>query len=439
MTVRKRHVTTLGRNPRYDRQVLFCLTANHRTTEFDVLDRISRVTSPTAADVIAQADFVRGAIVLSTCNRFEAYVDLDDPLTARPELAFETIFEALEVAAGDDARALRASAVALTGQDVVRHLFAVSSGLESMVVGEEEITGQVQRALRDAREAGTTSSGLELLFQRAAHASREARAQSDLAAAGRSLARIALDMADTRVTDWADARVLLVGTGSYAATTVVALQARGARDIRVFSATGRAQQFATRYGVRAETELRTAIANAEVVITCTSRYVVTPADIPDHSPRLVIDLGLPRNVEPAVGELLGIELLDLELIGRHAALPDLGPGAHEVVGNAAAAFEADRLAAPSIVALRRHVDAVLSAEIDRLRTRGGDERTESALRHLAGVLMHAPSVRARELAAQGRVAEFESAVETLFGAVAEVGSPPVAATLGESPRAAGQR
>ena len=84
MTVRERHVTTLGRNPRYDRQVLFCLTANHRTTEFDVLDRISRVTSPTAADVIAQADFVRGAIVLSTCNRFEAYVDLEDPLTAGP-------------------------------------------------------------------------------------------------------------------------------------------------------------------------------------------------------------------------------------------------------------------------------------------------------------------------------------------------------------------
>lgn len=397
--------------------MLFCLTANHRTTEFDVLDRISRVTSSTAADLLARQDFVRGAIVLATCNRFEAYLELDDPLTAASELALESVIEALELRADDgDADALRASAVALTGQDVVKHLFAVSSGLESMVLGEEEITGQVQRALRDARLAGTTSSGLELLFQRAAHASREARAQSDLAAAGRSLARLALDMADTRVADWADTAVLLVGTGSYAATTVAALQARGARDIRVFSATGRAERFALRYGVHAESDLTTAIRDAEIVITCTARYVVTVDDVPvDGRRRLVIDLGLPRNVEPEVGALPDVDLLDLEIIGRHASLPDLGPGAHEAVGNAAAAFEADRRAAPAVVALRRHVDAILQSEIDRARARGGDDaRTEAALRHFAGVLLHGPSVRAREAAAAGRLEDFEAALVTLF-------------------------
>lgn len=398
--------------------MLFCLTANHRTTEFDVLDRISRVSSSTAADLLARQDFVRGAIVLSTCNRFEAYLELDDPLTAGAELALESVIDALELRAGDaDADALRANAVALTGQDVVKHLFAVSSGLESMVLGEEEITGQVQRALRDARTAGTTSSGLELLFQRAAHASREARAAGDLAAAGRSLARLALDMADSRVADWTDTPVLLVGTGSYAATTVAALQARGARDIRVFSATGRAEQFATRYGVRAERDLSAAIGGAGIVITCTARYVVTAGDVPvDGRRRLVIDLGLPRNVEPAVGELPDVDLLDLEIIGRHASLPDLGPGAHEAVGNAAAAFDADRRAAPAVVALRSHVDGILQAEIDRARARGGnDPHTEAALRHFAGVLLHGPSVRARELAAAGRLGEFEAALVTLFG------------------------
>jgi glutamyl-tRNA reductase len=411
--------------------VLFCLTANHRTIEFDVLDRISRVTSTTAADLIARQDFVRGAIVLSTCNRFEAYIEIDDPLTAATELAVEAVVDALSLNAGDDAEVLRAHAVALTGQDVVKHLFAVSSGLESMVLGEEEITGQVQRALRDARLAGTTSSGLELLFQRAAHASREARAQSDLAAAGRSLARLALDLADTRVPDWAQARVLLVGTGSYAATTVAALDARGARDIRVFSATGRAAQFAVRYGVRAENDLREAIRDAEVVITCTARYVVTTGDVPDDARRLIIDLGLPRNVEPAVGDLPGVELLDLEIIGRHASLPDLGPGAHEAVGSAAAAFEADRLAAPAVVALRRHVDAVLQSEIDRARARGGDDvHTEAALRHFAGVLLHGPSVRAREFAAEGRLDDFAGALATLFGI------QPDAAPAGQAERGA---
>jgi glutamyl-tRNA reductase len=398
--------------------VLFCLTANHRTTEFDVLDRISRVTSSTAADLLARQEFVRGAIVLATCNRFEAYLELDDPLTAAAELAVESVIDALELRAGDDdAEALRTTAVALTGQDVVKHLFAVSSGLESMVLGEEEITGQVQRALRDARTAGTTSSGLELLFQRAAHASRESRAQHDLAAAGRSLARLALDLADTRVPDWADVPVLLVGTGSYAATTVAALQARGARDIRVFSATGRAERFAVRYGVRAEGELSSAVREAEIVITCTARYIVTVDDVPlDGRRRLVIDLGLPRNVEPAVGDLPGVDLLDLELIGRHASLPDLGPGAHEAVGHAAAAFDADRRAAPAVVALRRHVDAILQSELDRARSRGGDDpRTEAALRHFAGVLLHGPSVRAREFAAEGRLDDFAAALDTLFG------------------------
>lgn len=396
--------------------MLFCLTANYRNTEFDVLDRISRVASTTAADLIVEAEYVTGAVVLATCNRFEAYLELDEPLTAAPELAMEAVIDALALRAGDDAQVLRESAVALTGQDVVRHLFAVSSGLESMVVGEEEIAGQVQRALREAREAGTTSSGLELLFQRAAHASREARAHGDLAAAGRSIARVALDMADSRVPDWSEVTVLLVGTGSYAATTVAALRARGAGDIRVFSATGRAQQFAVRYGVGAEGDLREAIRSAAVVITCTARYVVTPADIPDDASRLVIDLGLPRNVEPAVGSLPGVELLDLELIGRHAVLPELGAGVHEVVGNAAAAFESDRRAAPAIVALRRHVDDVLQAELARHRARyGTDERTEAALRHLAGVLLHEPSVRARDHAAAGQIEHVERAVETLFG------------------------
>jgi glutamyl-tRNA reductase len=393
--------------------VLFCLTANHRNTQFDVLDRIATVAEGTAANLLATHRFVRGAIVLATCNRFEAYLELDEPLTGAGVLAREAVFEILEDAAGRDARELRASAVSLAGDEVVRHLFAVSSGLESMVVGEEEISGQVQRALVSARAAGTTSTELEQVFQRAAHATREVRAKADLAAGGRSLARIALDLIDSRVTDWSTVRVLIVGTGQYAATTIAALRARGAEDVRVFSATGRAQRFAARYGIRAEGRLPEAIADADIVMTCTATYTVTAADIPDSRPRLVIDLGLPRNVDPAVGRLDGIELLDLELIGRHAALPELGAGAHEVVGSAAATFTAEKAAAPVVVAVRSHIQEALDAEL--ARGRGADPATEAALRHLAGVISHAPSVRAREFAAEGRLDEFVAALETVFG------------------------
>ncbi|WP_345803258.1 glutamyl-tRNA reductase [Microbacterium sp. AZCO] len=394
-------------------RVLFCLTANHRNTEFDVLDRISRAADSAGADVIAAHDFVRGAVVVATCNRFETYLELDEPVTGGVVLAREAVLEAIAQKTGADAEALRASAVVLSGDDVVRHLFAVSSGLESMVVGEEEISGQVQRSLRAARESGTSSTELEQAFQRAARATREVRAKADLAAAGRSLARLALDLADSRVTDWGTVPVLLVGTGQYAATTIAALQARGAGDVRVYSATGRADSFAAKYGVRAEHDLSTAIARADIVITSTARYTIGPGDIPDERRRLVIDLGLPRNVEPEVGLLPGVDLLDLELIGRHASLAELGAGAHEVVGSAAATFNAERAAAPAIVAWRTHVQSVLDSELSRLRA--DDAHTAAALRHLAGVLSHGPSTRAREFAASGRLAEFERALETVFG------------------------
>lgn len=404
--------------------MLLCVTANHRTADFDLLDRVSRGVEGTAADLVSGTDFVRGAVVLATCNRFEAYLEVDEPLTAAVEVATEAVFSALAETVGEDAPRLRATAEIHTGSAVAHHLFAVSSGLESMVLGEEEISGQVQRALTAARAAGTSSSGLERLFQRATRTSREVRAAADLGGAGRTVARLALDLASTRVTDWSAARVLVVGTGQYAATTIAALRGRGARDLRVFSATGRADRFATRFGIRAEHELRAAIQDAEVVITCTARYEVSPGDIPDTRRRLIIDLGLPRNVAPEVGSLPGVELIDLEVLALHAPLPELEPGARALVGTAADAFEADELAAPAIVALRRHVFDALDAELARSRARGDDPRTEQALRHLAGVLLHGPSVRARELAAEGRAEEFGAALRVIYGIDVEVSRTP---------------
>lgn len=410
--------------------MLLCVTASHRTTDFALLDRVSREVSSTAADLVAASDGVHGAVVLATCNRFEAYLDVDDSLAGSPDAAADLVFGALSASVGEDAATLRGSAELLHGEPALRHLFAVSSGLESVVVGEDEISGQVQRALTTAREERTSSSALEQAFQRAARTSREVRQATDLGGAGRSLVRLALDLASSRVSDWSAMRVLVVGTGHYAATSIAALRARGAVDIRVFSATGRADLFATRYGVRAEHHLPAGIAEADIVLTCTARYTVTVADLPDAdreaadaaiepSRRLIIDLGLPRNVEPGVAAVPGVELLDLELLALHAPLSELGAGAHELVASAAAEFAAEVEAAPGIVAFREHVFAALDAEILRARSRAGDEESASraveALRHLAGVLVHGPSVRARELAAEGRTAEFDAALEAIYG------------------------
>jgi glutamyl-tRNA reductase len=407
--------------------VLFCLTASHSNVDFDLLERVSHTSADATARHLASLDIIRGAVVLSTCNRFEAYLDLDlaEPLAAPSVLAGEAIVSALVSAADDgpgatatatiDADRLRRTAATHTGEGAVRHLFAVTAGLESMVVGEEEIAGQVLRAAQHARRAGTMSPSLDRLFQRAARTSRSVRAVSDVSRADRSLARFALDMASSRISDWAAARVLIVGTGRYAATTIASLRARGAGDIRVHSATGRAEMFAAKYGLRAEPELPPAIADADVVITCTSRYTVAAEDVRPTGRLLIIDLGLPRNVDPGVAAVPDVELLDLELLALHAPIPALADAAHAIIGGAASEFAADAAAAPAIVALRTHLDEVLSSELERVRGRDDDGRIEAALRHFAGVLAHGPSERARSLTSEGRGEEFAAGLAAVFG------------------------
>jgi len=392
--------------------VLLCLTANHRNTGFEILDRLSRVAVPRATELARELPDVRGAVVLATCNRFEAYLDVDDRVPA--EAATETVLDAV-VDAGD-ADELRASLEVLTGTRAAEHLFAVTSGLESMAVGEDEIAGQVGRALETARAAGATSSLLEQVFQHATHTSRHVRAATALGGRGRSLVRLALELASSRVPDWRAARVLIVGTGRYAATTIHALHDLGAADVRVYSATGRAAAFAARYGLTSVGDLPAAIADADVVVTCTSRYTVTADDMAPGHRVLAIDLGLPRNIDAAVAGVPGVELLDLETIGRHAPLGlTAETDARALVSDAVDRYTAARAAAPAIVALRTRVDEVVEAEVERLRAAGVDESAIQAVRHAAAVLLHEPSVRAREFAAAGRTAEFERAVETLFG------------------------
>ena len=395
--------------------MLLCLTANHRNASLDILERLS-VGAPTATRALMDDElFVSGAVVLATCNRFEAYLDIDEPLTGGEAVAVESVVEAMAAASEVPVDLLRASVAVHQGADAAAHLFAVTSGLESMVVGEDEISGQVRRALDAARDEGTTSGELERLFQKATHTSRGVRSRTRLGGTHRSLVRLALELASSRIADWSAARVLVVGTGRYAATTVEAVRARGAADLHVVSPSGRAARFALKHGLIAEASFADAAAQADVVITCTVDAVVhADAFVPEHRV-LVVDLGLPRNVDPAVGRVPGVELLDLETIRLHAPLEEFSAhaDARAIVGDAANEFAADRAAGPAITALRQDVLKVVEEEVARARARGAGDETEAALRHLAGVLLHAPSVRIRELAAEGRIDEVHAALETL--------------------------
>ncbi|PYY37959.1 glutamyl-tRNA reductase [Curtobacterium sp. MCJR17_055] len=403
--------------------MLICLTASHRNASFDLLERLSIGAPAAASHLVTDSDVLDGAVVLATCNRFEAYLDIAGDDDAAVRATVEAVSAASELQADEVLDAVQV----LGGGDVVQHLFAVSSGLESVVVGETEISGQVRRALEDARRNGTTTSDLERLFQEAAHTSRGVKTRTRIGAAGRSLVRLGLELASSRITDWAATRVLLVGTGSYAATTIAALRDRGAQHIQVFSPSGRAPWFAAKHDLVAATDLRTAIGTSDVVITCTSSEVpvVEACDLDDGARRIVIDLGLPRNVHPDAADVEGVELLDLETISIHAPIAELNAEteARAIVDDAVSRFRAQALeqsTTPALVALRKHVFDILDDEIDRVKRRGDTtpesaEQTERALRHLVGVLLHRPSVRARELGRAGRGDDFTGALDALFG------------------------
>jgi glutamyl-tRNA reductase len=427
--------------------VLLCLSANHQNASFDLLEKLS-IGAPRAAGILVEnGDFVTGAVVLATCNRFEAYLEIDEPLTAATAVALENSVQVISEASGVRPDDLRETLSVLQGDDVASHLFAVSSGLESVILGEDEISGQVRRALEQARVAGTTSTGLERLFQQAAHTSRGVKNRTALGGAGRSLVRLALELASSRVADWSTTPVLIVGTGQYAGTTVAALRDLGAENITVFSPSGRAAKFALRHALTATTDVVDALGSAQIVITCTSSDVpvittemvstalATASTAPAAARRILIDLGLPRNIDPAVASLPGVELLDLETVSIHAPIEELNAtsDARALVSDAVSEFvglTAEQQLAPAIVALRTHVFGVLEQEIARQRSRGDDDgRIEAALRHLTGVILHTPTIRGRELARAGQGEAFSDAITTLFGV--DIAAPETHRELGD--------
>ena len=431
--------------------MLICLSASHKNSSFDVLEKLSVGANDTAGGILERHPTLVGAVVVATCNRFEAYLDLDEPLGSSPLPAVHAAIDGVSASTGVAVDVLRNTLDLVHGSSVAEHLFAVTSGLESVVVGEGEIAGQVRRSLEQARLSRTTSPELERLFQRASQTSRGVKNRTGIGAAGRSLVRLALELAESRITDWGQTRVLLIGTGRYAGASLAALRDLGAEDVRVYSPSGRADKFATSHQIAAVAESAFAIeaAEADLILTCTTAdtHVIDAAllrsgralslqlpaaeartlpscpmtDAPTEVPRrLIIDMGLPRNVDPDVTDLAGVELLDLETIRIHAPLEELNAtsDARLLVGRAARKFSAvaeEQSLAPAVVALRSYIFDILDGEIQRARNRGDNsEQTEAALRHLAGVLLHTPMVRSRELARAGEQAAFLAGLEALF-------------------------
>ncbi|WP_246169348.1 glutamyl-tRNA reductase [Actinotalea subterranea] len=415
------------------------LTASHRDLDLDVLEQLSSGAHSVAKQVVSDSPAITGCVVLATCNRFEVYLETTQAAGDAAAVATEAVARASGLPHDDVVASLQPR----TGPEVARHLFAVASGLDSMVLGEREVAGQVRRALETARLDGTTSATLERLFQRASRTSRAVGSRTPLGSTGRSVVGVALDIAahDLHAVglDLAHACVLLIGTGSYAGATLTALRARGVSQVCVHSPSGRAEQFAADRGIEAVPPggLGDHLSRADIVVSCSGALgpvvdapMVTAARArhrgPAGAPRpmLLVDLALRHDIDPTVAHVPGVRLIDLATVQAHSphtVSPAVDAGLL-IVEESAQAFEdalAEQAVVPAVVALRSHVEQVLGAEVTRLRARGADDATveqvERSLRRFAAAMLHGPTVRARASAHGGHPEEYRAAVEMLFG------------------------
>jgi len=410
--------------------------ATHADIDLETVAQLSNGSSGIATNALTGSPAVTGAVVLATCNRYEIYGEAPHPDDV--EAARAALVAQISEASGLSEPLVSRSFSTRTGPEVTQHLFAVSAGLDSAVVGEREIAGQVRRALITAQHEGTASAGLVRLFQAASKTAKDVGAQTALGSRGLSIVSVALDLATdlSENPDWSSKKVVVFGTGAYAGATMALLRERGCTDISVFSSSGRAEGFvATRGGTALDDDsLNPAVAAADVMIGCSGSDTRVEADelaqVRANSPQplIAIDLALTHDFDPAVGELDGVELLTLESV-RLAAPQEQAESlaqASSIVNGAATAFEQEREARSvdsAIVALRRHTMNVLDAEMEKVRARHGctaaAEEVEFALRRMVKQLLHVPTVRARELAANGQQDEYVAALEALYGITVE--------------------
>jgi glutamyl-tRNA reductase len=416
-------------------------------------------------DIFASEN-VAGSLVLSTCNRIEVYAEVD-----RFHGGVEAICELLARHSGLPLSQLTKSAYLHYDDRAVQHLLAVTCGLESMVVGESQILGQVRHAVRIARQHGTLSRELSDVSRLALRAGRRAHAETGIDAAGQNLVSLGLELAARAHGSQAlqGLRVLVIGAGSMSSLAVATAVRHKARQVVVANRTpGRAQRLAGKYGASAVglDDLPGSMAAADIVVACTgaAEHVVTKAmvrqalrlrpallaggpagagrrrradRIPQApGPLVLLDLALPRDIESVAGKLPGVRLIDLETIGA-AGARDRPGGA----GLAGLASESDIVAvrrivalelaaylkahgaitvAPTVVALRAKAATVVESELARLDRRLGDldARTRREIAHTMGritdKLLHGPTVRVKELAGSPGADSYEMALRVLF-------------------------
>ena len=407
---------------------------SHRTAPVALLERTvlqGDEIIKLLADVL-DAEHVDEAIVLTTCNRLEVYADVrkfhggvqdvTDHIVGRTGVPFEDLTDHLYVHYEDRA---------------VQHLFEVAAGLDSMVVGEHQILGQLRAASQLAREQGAVGRVLGPLSDHALRSGKRVHAETGIDRAGRSLVSVGLDLAAESVGDLAGCSVVIVGAGSMSSLTGTTLHRRGVRRLTIINRTaehGRRLAEGLDAVAADPAELRARIADADLLVSCTGAVgPVVAADVVRDAmsgrvdrPLFVLDLALPRDVEQEVSQVAGVTLVDLDALRTSvddATMADDIEAARRIVTDEVASYltrQRSERVAPTVAALRARAQEVVDAELDRLRNRvpGLDERAEreiaATVSRVVDKLLHAPTVRVKELAAAPGGDSYAEVLRELF-------------------------
>ncbi|MGH7728651.1 MAG: glutamyl-tRNA reductase [Vulcanimicrobiaceae bacterium] len=405
---------------------LVCLGLSHHTAPVDVRERHAFPSARMAEALVALRDYelVHEAAMLSTCGRLEIYAELEDYEQGVAQLKwFLKSFRHADVA-----HDMSSYLYTLLGSQAVEHLLRVATGLDSMLIGEAEIVGQVKDAYVQAQRARSLGKVLHALFREALSAGKAARSQTGIGSDSTSVASAAIELARARLGSLAGTTVLVVGAGKMGTLAAKRLRAEGCAQILIANRTrGRAREVVAALGGGEALEmpgLLEGLARADIVVTSTgaSHFVIGPEAVAQalqarpERPLFLIDIAVPRDVDPEVAQLPGVtladidglkDLVDLTLSKRREAIPLVD----EIVGEHAERFAhwyQSRVAIPVVSSLVQKAEAIRAAEIERLFARcpdlGERERmlvTGASLKIISR-LLHSVVTKLRERAVSDR-------------------------------------
>jgi glutamyl-tRNA reductase len=410
---------------------------NHRTAPLELLERMTvpDVQVPKALHDLYSREHISEAMVLSTCNRAEvyavaerfhgAYSDIRGFLAEHSFLPPEDFADHLYVHY-DSAAAF--------------HLFSVTAGLDSAVLGESEIQGQVKQAWDRARDQGAAGPGLNLLLRHALEGGKRARTETAIGRRIASVSQAAVAMARERLGGLAGKTVLLLGAGDMGEGMAVALAGAGERlNLMVANRTqAKAVALAARIGADpvALVDVPDRVADIDLLLTSTGSEapIIEPSDLApvmigrSRRPLLVVDIAVPRDVDPAVADIDGVTLLDMDDLRGFAAIGVAERRREVTAAEAVLNDELERYldassareVAPMIVALRERAEMVRQAELERFRGRldelGADqaELVDAVTRRLVSKLLHQPTVVLKDAAGSPRGDRLVAALRELF-------------------------